>query len=126
MDHLLRPKLYNLSLVEQIELKKFIDENLKKGFIRESKSHMASPFFFIKKKNRKLRLVMDYWKVAFITNLGIYEPLVIFFGLTNSLAIFQTMINALFKDLIYTGKVAIYMDNILVFSKTMEEHIKTV
>ena len=175
MDHLLRPKLYNLSLVEQIELKKFIDENLKKGFIRESKSHMASPFFFIKKKNRKLRLVMDYCKlnkttiknkyplpiiqelldllveaiifllinintgynhvlmdeesikkVAFITNLGIYKPLVIFFGLTNSLAIFQTMINALFKDLIYTEKVAIYMDNILVFSKTMEEHIKTV
>ena len=36
------------------------------------------------------------------------------------------MINALFKDLIYAGKVAIYMDNILVFSKTIEEHIKIV
>ena len=63
---------------------------------------------------------------AFITNLGMYEPLVMFFGLTNSLATFQTMMNALFKDLIYVGKVAIYMDDILVFSKTMEEHIKMV
>ena len=69
-------------------------------------------------KSRKL--------VAIVTNLGMYEPLVMFFGLTNSLATFQTMMNALFKDLIYARKVAIYMDDILVFSKTMEEHIKTV
>ena len=69
-------------------------------------------------KSRKL--------AAFIINLGMYEPLVMFFGLTNSLAIFQTMMNALFKNLIYVGKVAIYMDNILVFSKTIEKHIKTV
>ena len=54
IEHLLRPKLYSLSPVEQVELKKFIDENLKKGFIQESKSHIASPFFFIKKKNGKL------------------------------------------------------------------------
>ena len=64
--------------------------------------------------------------VVFVTNLGMYEPLVMFFRLTNSLATFLTMMNALFKDLIYAGKVAIYMDNILVFSKTMEEHIKTI
>ena len=63
---------------------------------------------------------------VFVTNLGIYEPLVMFFRLTNSLAIFQIIINALFKDLIYVGKMAIYMDNILVFSKTIEEHIKIV
>ena len=68
----------------------------------------------------------DIPKAAFITNLGMYEPLVMFFGLTNSPATFQTMMNALFKDLIYAGKVAIYMDDILIFSKTMEEHIKTV
>ncbi|ETW78670.1 hypothetical protein HETIRDRAFT_219397, partial [Heterobasidion irregulare TC 32-1] len=43
MEHSLRPKLYSLSPMEQTELKKFIDENLKKGFIRESKSHIASP-----------------------------------------------------------------------------------
>ncbi|ETW80302.1 hypothetical protein HETIRDRAFT_229282, partial [Heterobasidion irregulare TC 32-1] len=43
MEHSLRPKLYSLSPMEQEELKKFIDDSLKKGFIRESKSHMASP-----------------------------------------------------------------------------------
>ena len=65
-------------------------------------------------------------KAAFITNLEMYEPLVMFFGLTNSPVIFQTIMNALFKDLIYAGKVAIYMDDILIFSKTMEKHIKMV
>ena len=54
MDYSLRPKLYSLSLAEQVELKKFINKNLKKGFIQKSKSHMASLFFFIKKKNGKL------------------------------------------------------------------------
>ncbi|ETW76591.1 hypothetical protein HETIRDRAFT_455116 [Heterobasidion irregulare TC 32-1] len=63
MEHSLRPKLYSLSPMEQEELKKFINESLKKGFIQESKLHMASPFFFIKKKNRKLRPVMDYRKL---------------------------------------------------------------
>ena len=68
----------------------------------------------------------DIPKAVFVINLGMYEPLVMFFGLTNSLVTFQTMMNALFKDLIYAGKVAIYMDDILVFSKTMEEHVKTI
>ena len=63
---------------------------------------------------------------VFIINLGMYKLLVIFFGLTNSLAIFQIMMNALFKNLIYVEKVAVYIDNILVFSKTIEEHIKIV
>jgi hypothetical protein len=38
----------------------------------------------------------DRWKVAFITNEGLFEPMVMFFGLTNSLATFQTMINTIF------------------------------
>ena len=63
---------------------------------------------------------------VFVTNLGIYEPLVMFFRLTNSLAIFQIIMNTLFKNLIYVEKVAVYIDNILVFSKTIEEHIKIV
>ena len=63
---------------------------------------------------------------VFIINLGMYKLLVIFFGLTNSLAIFQIMMNAFFKNLIYVEKVAVYIDNILVFSKTIEEHIKIV
>ena len=59
----------------------------------------------------------------FITNLGMYESLVMFFELTNFPATFQTMINGLFKDLICARKVVIYIDNILVFSKTMDNHI---
>jgi len=38
----------------------------------------------------------DQWKVAFITNEGLYEPMVMFFGLTNSPATFQMMMNTIF------------------------------
>ena len=41
-------KVYPLTLAEQEELRKFIEENLRSGSIRPSKSPMASPFFFIK------------------------------------------------------------------------------
>lgn len=43
-------KIYPLSVVEQQELCKFINENEKKGFIRKSSSLLASPFFFVSKK----------------------------------------------------------------------------
>ena len=132
---------------------------------------MASPFFFVKKKDGKLRPVQDYrelnkgtikneyplpliselidklkgarvfskvdlrwgynnirikegdeWKAAFKTNRGLFEPTVMFFGLMNSPATFQAMMNTLFKDLIDSGKVVIYMDDILIFTKDLEEH----
>jgi len=44
-------KKYNLSPIEQKELDKFIDENLEKGYIVQSQSPMASPFFFVSKKD---------------------------------------------------------------------------
>ena len=124
-------------------------------------------FFFIKKKNGKLRPVQDYrpvnswtiknqyplplipslidrlqdctlftgfdiewgynkvlikpkdrWKVAFITNEGLYKPTVMFFGLTNSPATFQTMMNTIFRDLIDEGSVTIYMDDIAIHTGT--------
>jgi len=127
---------------------------------------MAS-FFFIKKKNGKLRPVQDYrpvnswtiknryllplipslidrlrdctlftgfdiewgynkvliklkdcWKVAFITNEGLYKPTVMFFGLTNSPTTFQTMMNTIFRDLIDEGSVMIYMDDIAIHTRT--------
>jgi len=40
----------------------------------------------------------DEWKAAFIMNEGLYEPTVMFFGLTNSPATFQAMMNAIFED----------------------------
>jgi len=61
----------------------------------------------------------DGWKAAFRTNHGLYEPLVMFFGLTNSPATFQTMM-----DLISEGMVVVYLDDILIFTETLEEHRK--
>jgi hypothetical protein len=168
-------KTYPLSPNEQQELDSFLDENLKKGYIRPSKSPMASPFFFVKKKDGKLRPVQDYqelnkgtvknayplllipelidklknaqiftkvdlrwgynnvrikegdeWKAAFKTNKGLFEPTVMFFGLMNSPATFQAMMNTIFKDLIDQGKVVIYMDDILIFTTNLEEHRKLV
>ena len=68
----------------------------------------------------------DEWKAAFQTNRGLYKPLVMFFGLTNSPATFQTMMDAVFEDLISEGVVVMYLDNILIFTKTLEEHQKVV
>ena len=56
-------KIYTLTQVEQETLTKFIDEHLKKGYIKPSKSLYMSPFFFIKKKDGKLQPVQDYQKV---------------------------------------------------------------
>ena len=49
-----------------------------------------------------------------------------FFGLTNSPATFQTMMNSLFKDLIDEGVVIVYIDDILIFTEYLELHRKVV
>ncbi|GLB35238.1 putative retrotransposable element tf2 155 kda protein type 1-like [Lyophyllum shimeji] len=164
-------KVYPLAPNEQAELDAFLEENLRSGRIRPSKSPMASPVFFIKKKDGSLCLVQDYralnaitvknryplpliselinnlrgaryftkldvrwgynnvrikegdeWKAAFRTNRGLFEPLVMFFGLTNSPATFQTMMNDIFRNLIAQGVVCVYLDDILIYTKTLEEH----
>jgi hypothetical protein len=56
-------KIYPMTWVEDEALDVFIDEQLEKGYIRPSKSQYASSFFFIKKKDGKLRPVQDYRKV---------------------------------------------------------------
>ena len=45
----------------------------------------------------------DEWKATFQMNRGLFEPLVMFFSLTNSLATFQMMMNDIFKELIMKG-----------------------
>ena len=60
-------KVYPMPPAEQAALKDFIDENLRKGYIRPSKSPAAAPVFFIKKKDGSLRLVVDYRKLNAIT-----------------------------------------------------------
>ena len=53
-------KAYHLSRDEQVALDDFLEENLRTGRIRPSKSEWASPFFFVKKKDGGLRPVQDY------------------------------------------------------------------
>ena len=68
----------------------------------------------------------DKWKVVFITLEGSFEPMVMFFGLTNSPATFQTMMNKLLRDLINTGKVAAFIDNVIIGMEIEEGHEKLV
>jgi hypothetical protein len=56
-------KIYPMTRIEDEALDVFLDEQLEKGYIRPSKSQYASSFFFIKKKDGKLRPVQDYRKV---------------------------------------------------------------
>ena len=134
-------KIYTLTQAEQETLTKFIDEHLKKGYIKPSKSPYASPFFFIKKKDGKLRPVQTYRKVnewtiqnryplplipeliakvkgaSLFTNQGLFEPNFMFFGLTNSPAMFQTMMNAIYEGELRAGWLTIYMDDMLIHTK---------
>ena len=168
-------KSYPMSPNEQEELDKFLKEHVSKGYLVPSKSSMASPVFFIKKKDGKLRLVQDYrrlnkitiknryplplaadivnrlmgaryftkfdvrwgyhnirikegdeWKGAIVTNRGLFEPKVMYFGMTNSPATFQALMNAIFADLIAQGDVAVYMDDILIYSRDIKHHRKIV
>ena len=68
----------------------------------------------------------DKYKVAFKCTLGLYEPLVITFGLYNASATFQMWMNTIFEDLITEGRVIVYLDNILLFVKTREDLRKTI
>uniref|UniRef100_A0A0W0FUX0 Reverse transcriptase domain-containing protein n=1 Tax=Moniliophthora roreri TaxID=221103 RepID=A0A0W0FUX0_MONRR len=165
-------KIYSLSPKEWIEQDKFLDENLQKGYIQPSKSPMASPFFFVAKKeagalrpcqdyrdlnngtikNRyplplvtdlvdKLKMAKvftkldlcngynniqikdgDQWKAAFKTPRGLFEPTVMFFGLTNSPAMFQAFMNDILKDFIDEGWCVVYIDDILIFSDEINIH----
>ncbi len=64
----------------------------------------------------------DQEKGAFKTNLGLYEPCVMFFGLTNSPSTFQMMMDTIFRDLTATGEVVIYMDDILIATSNNLPH----
>ena len=161
---------------EDEALKKFNNEQLEKGYIRKSKSPYASAFFFIKKKDGKLRPIQDYqklnqhtirnkyplplipelisqvkdanifskfdirWgynnirikegdqhKAAFKTKYGLYKPNVMFFGLTNSPATFQAMMDHILQPWVDKWapedvKGSWYMDDVLVVSRNKKKH----
>jgi len=62
------------------------------------------------------------WKVAFTTHVGSYEPVVMFFGMTNSPITFQGMMNEILRDMINKEKVAIFVDDVLIGMETEKEY----
>jgi hypothetical protein len=87
----LKTKVYLMPINEQKTLNQFIQENLEKGYIVPSKSPMASPVFFIKKKTGNLRLIQNYWKLNSITVKNCY-----------SLPLLLDIINKLWNAKIFT------------------------
>ena len=64
----------------------------------------------------------DEWKGAFTIHVGFFEPTVMFFGMTNSPATFQAMMNEILRDMINEGKVAAFVDDVLVGTEMEEGH----
>jgi len=64
----------------------------------------------------------DEWKAAFTTPERSFEPTVMFFGLTNSPATFQAMMNKLLRDLINIRKVAAFIDDVIIGTESKEGH----
>jgi hypothetical protein len=71
----------------------------------------------------------DQWKAAFLTHEGLFEPMVMYFGLTNSPATFQTMMDTIFASEVAQKWLTIYMDNMGIHTKrednkSEEQHIE--
>ena len=169
-------KIIPTTMEEDEALKKFIKEQSERGYIWKSKSPYTSAFFFIKKKDGKLRPIQDYRKLnqytirnkypllliseliaqlkdanifskfdirwgynnirikegdqheaVFKTKYRLYEPNVMFFGLTNSPATFQAMMDHILqpwaeKWALEDVKGSWYMDNVLVASRNKKKH----
>ena len=162
--------LYGMSREELLVLKKYIKENLEKGFIRPSSSPASSPVLFVKKPGGGLRFCVDYrslneltiknrypiprihetltllgkakyfskldvisafhrmriakgdeYLTAFRTRFGLYEYLVMPFGLANAPSSFQNHINDTLRGYLDEFCTA-YIDDILIFSNSLEEH----
>jgi hypothetical protein len=70
-------KVYPMTLTEQTEMDGFLEEALATGHIRQSKSPLGAPVFFIKKKDGKLRFIQDYQALNAITRKDQYPlPLI--------------------------------------------------
>ncbi|KAK3556040.1 hypothetical protein QTP70_001859 [Hemibagrus guttatus] len=123
-------------------MEEYIETSLAAGHIQLSTSPAAAGFFFVALEQLRGARVFtkldlrsaynlvrickgDEWKIMFHTTRGYYEYCVMPFGLTNALAVFQALINEVFRDLLGKGVIA-YIDDILVYSTSMEEHVRQV
>jgi hypothetical protein len=167
---LISRRSYKMTPKELAKLKIQLKELLDKGYIHSSSSHWGCPALFVKKKDRSLRLCVDYGplnaitiknkyplsridilfdqlagakvfskvdlhssyhqikihsddvpKIAFSTRYGLYEYLVMSFGLTNAPAHFMYLMNSVFMPKL-DKFVTVFIDDILVYSKNEEEH----
>jgi len=64
----------------------------------------------------------DEWKGAFTMYIGSFEPTVMFFGMTNSPATFQAIMNEILRDIINKEKVAVFVDDVLVGTEMEKGH----
>ena len=64
----------------------------------------------------------DEWKAAFTIHIGVYEPTVIYFGLTNSPATFKTIMNDLFQDIINQGTTTTFINDSIIAAEIEKRH----
>nr|KAJ0225478.1 hypothetical protein LSAT_V11C100042380 [Lactuca sativa] len=126
-----RPR-YRMSPGEHEELRRQVEDLISKGHVRESMSLCAVPALLTPKKDGTWRMCVDSrainkitWKTPFKTREGLYEWLVMPFGLSNAPSTFMRVMNQLFRPFI--GKfVVVYFDDILIYSATFGEHVNHV
>lgn len=142
---------YSMNHHELKTLREYLDRELAKGFIRVSRSPAAAPVLFVKKSNGDLRFCIDYRGLNAISvknrhslplisetlsqlsnakfcRYGLFEPLVLPFGLCNGPASFQAYINHALRGLLDNFCTA-YMDDILIYSNSLidhRQHVRTV
>ena len=70
----------------------------------------------------------DEWKGAFVMPIGLYKPVIMFFGMCNSPSTFQQMMNGMFSDKMHEGFLVIYMDDLMIFTHGIPkvEHVELV
>ena len=64
------------------------------------------------------------WNAAFQTNKGLFEPLVMFFGLCNSPSTFQKMMDSIFREELLEGWFKAYLDDLILWAETCEECVE--
>ena len=121
-------KILEKKKLEKMPVRKILNHaiNLREGFV--PKKRKIYPLLRIEREEvqefMKDQLIKkeNEWKTAFSIPEGAFEPTVMFFGLTNLQATFQTMINDLLRDIIEAENVAEFIDNIIVGTKIEEKH----